>query len=50
MCFEKKKTINSYCYVWLILTPLFEEVIAIYKNVIKVKVDPRTGHECPVGE
>jgi hypothetical protein len=41
MSFEN--TINSYWYVWLILTPLLEELTAKYKNIIKVH--PRTCHE-----
>jgi hypothetical protein len=48
MCFEK--TINFYCYIWLILTPLFEELTAKYTKCNKGKVHPRTGHEGPEGE
>jgi hypothetical protein len=32
-----KKTINSYHYIWLILTPPFKELTAKYKNILKVK-------------
>jgi hypothetical protein len=33
-----EKTINSHCYIWLILTPLFKELTEKHKNLIKVKV------------